>query len=221
MTVRVKVCCISSIAEADAAVAAGADALGLVASMPSGPGVIADDLIATIARNVPPPVATFLLTSRTDGEAIADHAHAACVNTVQIVDAVAPSEYAVVRRRLPALRIVQVVHVVDDDAIGQAIAAAEHADAILLDSGRPNPPPGSSEPRTLGGTGRVHDWTVSRRIVESVRTPVLLAGGLNPDNVAEAVRLVRPFGVDVCSGVRTAGSLDRAKLAALVRAIKG
>ena len=212
MRTRLKVCCIASRAEAALAVAAGADALGLVGPMPSGPGPIADALAAEIARAVPPPVAAWLLSSEANADAIADHAARTGVSTVQIVRQVEPEVHARLRRRTPWLRIVQVVHVEDEAAIRLAGRYAETADALLLDSGRP----GAGE---LGGTGRPHDWTLSRRIVASADRPVFLAGGLTPDNVADAVRQVRPFGVDLCTGVRTSGALDPAKLAAFAAAV--
>lgn len=211
---RIKVCCIGSVEEARLAVAAGADALGLVSAMPSGPGVIDEALIAEIAAAVPPPVATFLLTSRTEADAIIEQGRRCRPGVVQLVDRVAPAVYGALRRGLPGVRLVQVIHVGSDEAIGEAEAAARHADAILLDSGRP-----SAAVRELGGTGRVHDWQVSRRIVERLDAPVFLAGGLNAGNVAEAIRQVRPFGVDVCSGVRTSGGLDGERLQRFVRAV--
>lgn len=212
---RVKVCCISTVTEARTAVRLGADALGLVSAMPSGPGVIADDLIAEIARAVPPPVATFLLTSRQDAGTIAAQVRAARVNTVQIVDAVPPEMYPRLRDALPGVKLVQVVHVVDGRAVAEAEAAAEHVDAVLLDSGNP-----ALAVKELGGTGRVHDWSLSRRIRESIGVPLFLAGGLRADNVGEAVRAVQPFGLDLCSGVRTDGRLDEAKLAAFMKAVR-
>ena len=215
MRTRLKVCCISSMEEARIAVKSGASAVGLVAEMPSGPGPIADALIAEIAASVPPPVSRFLLTSRTDATAIVEHARASGVDTVQLVDAVPVAAYAVIRAWLPYLRIVQVLHVEDERAVEDARRIARHVHAILLDSGRP-----SAAVRELGGTGRVHDWAISRRVVEAASCPVFLAGGLNPGNVAEAIERVRPYGVDLCSGVRTDGRLDGAKLAALVAAIE-
>lgn len=212
MRVRLKVCCISSVAEARIAIAAGADALGLVGKMPSGPGVIGDDEIAGIARTVPPPVASVLLTSRTRADTIADHAVETGVNTVQIVSHIDRNEYPRLRKRLPGLRFVQVIHVEDESAIELAKSYEQAADALLLDSGRP----GTAE---LGGTGRTHDWEVSRALVAATSVPVFLAGGLDADNVAEAIRAVRPYGIDVCSGLRTDANLDADKLANFVRAI--
>lgn len=182
--------------------------------MPSGPGVIADDLIASIARSVPPPVSRFLLTSRVDGHAIASHALACGVDTVQPVDLVDESAYGAIRARAPHVRLVQVLHVEGDEALAAAARVAPHVDALLLDSGRPG-----AALRELGGTGRVHDWALSRQIVDAAACPVFLAGGLNAANAAEAIRQVRPFGLDVCSGTRSAGRLDRAKVAALIAAI--
>lgn len=196
------------------AVTAGASALGLVGPMPSGPGVIADGLIAEIAATVPPPVATFLLTSETRADAIIDHVRRCGTNTVQLVDHVESRAHAAIRRALPTVKIVQVLHVTDADVVDEARALADAVDAFLLDSGNP-----TLAVKELGGTGRVHDWTLSRRIVEAVDRPVFLAGGLRPDNVAEAVARVRPFGVDLCSSVRSQGRLDRDKLAAFFAAI--
>ncbi|HEU4408693.1 MAG TPA: phosphoribosylanthranilate isomerase [Polyangiaceae bacterium] len=215
MRTRLKVCCISSHEEAACAVALGASALGLVADMPSGPGVIDDELIASIARSVPPPVSRFLLTSRVDGAAIAAHALACGVDTVQLVDRVDEAAYAAIRGRAPHLRIVQVLHVEGDDVIEDAARICPHVDAILLDSGRPG-----ASVRELGGTGRVHDWELSRRIVGSSTCPIFLAGGLSPANATAAIRQVRPFGLDVCTGLRTRGHLDPVKLAKMVAAIE-
>ncbi|HLO40855.1 MAG TPA: phosphoribosylanthranilate isomerase [Phycisphaerales bacterium] len=214
MRTRLKVCCISSIREASIAIAAGADALGLVASMPTGPGPIADELIREIALATPPPLATFLLTSRDQPRDVVEHARYVGVNTVQLVDdTVGEDVWDELREALPAVRIVQVIHVRDESSVDLALAAAAHVDALLLDSGHP-------ARRELGGTGRVHDWSLSRRIVERTDIPVFLAGGINPDNVAMAIRSVRPFGIDLCSGVRTNGVLDAAKLHALTSAIR-
>jgi phosphoribosylanthranilate isomerase len=206
---RVKICCIMSVEEARLAVAAGASALGLVAKMPSGPGVIEDALIAEIAAAVPPPIATFLLTSETDADAIVDHVRRCGTNTVQLVDEVEDRTYVVIRRALPQVKIVQVLHVSDEDVVHAARDLAPRVDAFLLDSGNPK-----LAIKELGGTGRVHDWDLSSRVVDSVDKPVFLAGGLKPENAAEAVRRVRPFGLDLCSGVRTDGRLDAGKLAA-------
>lgn len=212
---RLKVCCIKSVEEARLAIDFGADAVGLVGKMPSGPGPIDDDLIAQIAAAVPPPVASFLLTSETDPDAVVDHARRTGVNTVQIVDdEVTPEVHAAIRSELPTVRIVQVIHVVGAESLDLALRYAEHADALLLDSGAPK-----AALRELGGTGRVHDWAVSRAIVEQSPAPVFLAGGLKPENVAQAVEAVRPYGVDLCSGVRTDGDLDPAKLSRFVAAL--
>jgi phosphoribosylanthranilate isomerase len=211
---RVKICCIMSVAEARLAVSVGASALGLVGKMPSGPGVIDDGLIAEIATIVPPAVATFLLTSETRADAIVDHVRRAATNTVQLVDRVEVGAYAAIRRALPQVKIVQVLHVADADVVEEARALATAVDAFLLDSGNPN-----LAVKELGGTGRVHDWDLSRRIVESVDRPVFLAGGLRADNVAEAVARVQPFGLDLCSSVRSRGRLDAEKLAMFFAAV--
>jgi phosphoribosylanthranilate isomerase len=207
MRTRVKICCISSTEEARLAIDAGADALGLVGKMPSGPGPIDDDLIAAIAKTIYPPVSAFLLTSEQSAKGIIDHLNKTHVNTVQIVDELLEGTYWQIRNVFPHLRIVQVIHVTGEESIEQAINLNEHVDAILLDSGNPK-----ATIKTLGGTGNIHNWSISRNIVRSVTVPVFLAGGLNSNNVAEAITMVQPFGVDVCSGVRTNGRLDPKKL---------
>jgi len=207
---RVKVCCIASLDEARLAIDAGAAALGLVSAMPSGPGVIDEATIGTIAAAVPREVDTFLLTAHTDALAIT-HQHRRCrTTTIQLVDMLAPRELRDLRRALPArVRVVQVVHVTDPSAVDEALAAAPMVDALLLDSGNP-----ALAVKQLGGTGRTHDWAVSREIVDRAGVPVWLAGGLNPGNVAEAIATVRPHGLDLCNGVRSQGRLDAAKLRA-------
>jgi phosphoribosylanthranilate isomerase len=216
-----KICCIQSEAEADMAINAGAHAIGLVGPMPNGLGPIDDERIRRVAAHVRSRAGrkswTVLLTSRTGADAICEHVEATGVDTVQIVDAPGAGTYAHLRRALPKLRIIQVIHVEDARAIDQAARAAEDVDALLLDSGKP-----SAAVRTLGGTGDVHDWSISRRIVEASRAPVFLAGGLNPSNVRGAIAAVRPFGVDVCSGLRRkehGAPLDREKLAAFAGAL--
>lgn len=212
--IRLKVCCIASRDEAALAVRHGADALGLVSAMPSGPGVIDESLIADIAPRVPPPVATFLLTSRTDAPSIVAQARRSAVSALQLVDFVSQATLEALRIALPAVRLVQVVHVLDDDSVREALAVAPFVDALLLDSGNPRLPV-----KELGGTGRVHDWSLSRAIRDGAGVPVFLAGGLRADNVGEAIAAVAPFGVDVCSGVRTDGRLDPARLDAFARAL--
>jgi len=185
----------------------GASALGLVSEMPSGPGVIPEATIAEIARQVPPPIATFLLTCKEEAAQIIAQQRRCLVNTIQLCDRVPSHVYDELRRALPGIRLVQVVHVTGPESLDEAQAVCGKVDALLLDSGNQNLPV-----KELGGTGRRHDWTISRAIVQAVSVPVFLAGGLNPDNVAEAIETVRPFGLDVCSGVRSGGRLDEEKL---------
>jgi len=213
MKPRIKICCISSIDEARMAISFGAAAIGLVGKMPSGPGPIEDALIAYIIQTVPPPIATFLLTSETTAEDIIAHHQRVHSSTIQIVDAVTERNYKLIRERLPSVKLVQVIHVIDESSVEEAVELSEEADALLLDSGNPK-----LAVKELGGTGRVHNWNLSKKIVEQSKVPVFLAGGLNAGNVAEAIETVNPFGVDICSGVRTNGNLDKQKLDAFFKA---
>ena len=212
----VKICCISSVDEARLAIELGASALGLVSQMPSGPGVIDDGLIAEIARSVPPPIATFLLTAHCDSAAIIAQHKRCRASTIQLVDHVELVELRALRLHLPGIKLVQVIHVCDNSALAQAKRVAPFVDALLLDSGNP-----TLSVKELGGTGRTHDWRLSRRIRDECALPLFLAGGLNASNVAEAITTVAPFGLDLCSSVRENGALSAAKLAAFMAQIAG
>jgi phosphoribosylanthranilate isomerase len=213
----VKVCCIQSEAEAHLAIDAGARFLGLVGAMPSGPGPLPDEVIAEIAAAVPAASTTVLLTSRTEAEGIVDHVRTTGVRAVQLVRPLPAEVRRAVRGDLPDIPILQVVHMQGPDSVAQALDAAQEADYLLLDSGRPG-----AEVAELGGTGRTHDWGLSRRIVEESPVPVFLAGGLHPANVAVAVESVRPYGVDVCSGLRPGGrALDEGRLRQFMERLEG
>jgi phosphoribosylanthranilate isomerase len=213
--IRVKICCISSIEEAKMAVQFGASALGLVGKMPSGPGVITDELIHDIAKMVPPPIATFLLTSETNSQSIIEHYKKVNTTTIQIVDALNDRQYQKIREELPNVKIVQVIHVIDENSIKEAVEISSYVDAILLDSGNPN-----LLTKELGGTGRIHNWDLSKKIREHISIPIFLAGGINKDNVRQAIDYVQPFGIDLCSSVRTNGQLDEKKLKDFFEAIE-
>lgn len=168
---RIKICCISSVTEAAMAIRLGADALGLVGKMPSGPGPIPDELIASIAGSIHPPIASFLLTSEQTADAIVAHVNSVHTNTVQIVDELIAGQYSDIRGRLPHLKIVQVIHVTGPESIEQAVKLQDHVDALLLDSGNPK-----AAVKTLGGTGNTHNWAISSELVKAVSVPVFLAG---------------------------------------------
>lgn len=212
---RVKICCVSSREEAALAIAYGAAALGLVGKMPSGPGVITDEDIYSIARVVPPPIATFLLTSETKAEDIIAHHQRVHTTTIQLVDELTSGSYQMIREELPHIKLIQVIHVINERSVEEAIETSAWVDAILLDSGNPH-----LAVKELGGTGRTHNWQLSRQIRENISRPVFLAGGLHPGNVQEAIETVQPFGVDLCSGVRTNGKLDERKLEAFFKAME-
>ena len=214
MKVKVKICCISSIEEAKLAIVHGAAAIGLVGRMPSGPGIITDELIHSIAKTVPPPIDSFLLTSETTAEAIIEHHNKVNTTTIQMVDALSGREYHKIREAIPHVKLVQVIHVLDEKAVQEAIEIAEWVDAILLDSGNPN-----LSTKVLGGTGKTHNWDLSKKIRENISIPTYLAGGINKDNIRMAIDHVQPYGIDLCSSVRTNGQLDERKLEELFKAL--
>lgn len=212
---RVKICCIASLDEARCAERLGAWAVGLVSDMPSGPGVIPEESIANIAEALPSHLESFLLTCRTDPRAIAAQHHRCRTTAIQLCDRLAPGAHALLREAIPGARLVQVVHVTGEASLREAEALAGVVDAILLDSGRPD-----LAVKELGGTGRVHDWEISRAIVDAAAVPVILAGGLRAENVGAAIEAVRPHALDVCTGVRTNGVLDEQKLSDFMREVR-
>lgn len=193
----------------------GASAVGLVSAMPSGPGPIPEARIAEIVRLIPPPVASFLLTSRQDVQFIIAQQKKCRTNTIQLCDRIEKSGIQQLRDAMPGVALVQVIHVNGPEAIEDALAAAPHVDALLLDSGNPK-----ARIKELGGTGRVHDWGISKIIRESVEIPVFLAGGLTPENAGRAISEVGAFALDVCSGVRTGGRLDEEKLSRFFQEVR-
>lgn len=216
MPPRFKVCCLQDEQEVDLAAAAGAHLLGFVGRGLSGPEVIDDDArIARLVRRVPVGATAVLLTRDADPDVVVARVRATGVGAVQLCDAVPAEVRRALRHHAPGVRILQVVHVTGPQAIDEARALGPEVDVVLLDSGAPGGPA-----PVYGGTGATHDWTLSRAIVDLARHPVWLAGGLRAANLATAVATVRPVGVDVCSGLRTAGRLDPEKLGAFVAALR-
>jgi phosphoribosylanthranilate isomerase len=183
--------------------------------MPSGPGVIREEQIAEIAATVPPPIATFLLTSKQNVEEIVAQQRRCRTNCLQLCDCLTSGAHAALRQALPGIKIVQVIHVTGPESVPEAVAVAPSVDAILLDSGNP-----ALAVKELGGTGRSHDWNLSRQIREQVNIPIFLAGGLTASNVGQAMNAIAPFGLDLCSGVRTDGKLDHRKLVYFFAAVR-
>ena len=210
---RIKICCIRSVEEAALATRMGADALGLVGPMPSGPGIVTLETAATISRHATAPVSRFLLSSETEADGLISAATQTGVDSLQIVRHLEPGVLAQVRKSLPHIRLVQVIHVEDETALDRIDAYADQVSAFVLDSGKPSR-------AELGGTGRTHDWDISARFVRRSPRPVFLAGGLNSQNVADALQHVQPFGLDLCSSVRTNDHLDRDKLSRFMAAVR-
>ncbi len=204
---KIKVCCIQSIEEANLAIKYGASAIGLVSEMPSGPGVISEDLIEEIVSTVPSSTETFLLTSKQDADSIISQHRKCKTTTIQIVDRVSFNVYDKIKEEIPAVQLVQVIHVMAEESIEEAKKVSQLVDGLLLDSGNQK-----LKIKELGGTGRTHDWTISRKIRGAVSVPVYLAGGINVNNVLDAIKEVEPFGVDLCSGVRENGRLSEKRL---------
>jgi phosphoribosylanthranilate isomerase len=211
---RTKICCITTLEEARTAIEFGADALGFVSEMPSGSGMISEDLIAEISSKVPPTVTTILLSSKQKTNDIVLQQQKSKCNAIQFCDRIEIDTYKELRGELPGVKFIQVIHIIDNKSINRAQAISSYVDGLLLDTGNPDLPQ-----KILGGTGRTHDWNISKEIRSKVSVPIFLAGGLNPENVASAAKLVKPFCIDICSGVRTDGVLDKDKLMKFFKSI--
>lgn len=212
---QIKICCIRNIEEAQMAIDAGANAIGLVSAMPSGPGVVDDKTIIRVSNFAKGKIEIFLLTSETMAERILHQHNIFNPDYLQLVDYVDSSVYKILRREKPDIKIVQVIHVTDFHSIEVAIHYSALADRLLLDSGNPG-----LQTKVLGGTGKTHNWSFSREIIDAAKIPVFLAGGLSPNNVREAVDLVNPFGVDVCSGLRVNEKLQIRALQEFVKIVR-
>ena len=212
---KLKICCIKSIEEAKHAIEHGADILGLVGPMPSGPGPITTYQAAEIAKDLPEHIHSFYLTSKTRFETISAEYDIVGSSHIQLTDHTSAETRQQLKLEYPYIKLVQVVHVSDQNSIQQAISYQKHTDYLLLDSGAPN-----KEVKELGGTGRTHNWEISKAIVESVDIPVFLAGGINASNVQDAIKIVNPYGIDLCSALRTDDKLDIGKLRSFMNAIR-
>ncbi|HET9957921.1 MAG TPA: phosphoribosylanthranilate isomerase [Polyangiaceae bacterium] len=211
---RIKACCIASITEARIAIQAGASAIGLMPRMPDGPGVLSEAEVREIAEATPPGVTSVLLTTQLDVDQIVTQQRGSMTHTLQLCAPLTPDARLRLRRELPGVRLLQVVHIEGEESVAQALDVQRTADALLLDTQIKR-----DRFVQLGGTGLTHDWAISERIVKQANIPVFLAGGLRATNVAEAIRRVRPFGVDVCTGIRAPHGLDPEKLEAFVTAV--
>lgn len=213
MTPRVKICCMADANEAAITAKAGADLIGLVGPMPSGAGIIDLETARAISHSAPAWTCPVLLTQSETVDAIVAEVMDTGVRVIQLVRHIDPEIHHKLAERLPWVRRIQVIHIETDKSLDHVAMYEDRVDAFLLDSGRPSR-------AELGGTGRVHDWSLSAAFVRSTRVPVFLAGGLNAGNVAEALAKVRPFGIDVCTGVRTGDRLDPVKLDAFLSVIR-
>src|SRR5262249_6130052 len=213
--VRVQIAGISSLDEALAAERAGADALGFTLRLPSG---VHDGLTEAKARDIiaqlPPFVVSVAITYEATARAAVELCRYLGVMAVQLHGDFPTGELRLIRAALPHLKLIRAVHVTGPDAIARAHALERHVDALILDTYDPVSGRG-------GATGKTHDWEVSRALVQAVRVPIILAGGLTPDNVATAIRRVEPWGVDVHTGVEDPdGTRNLAKIRAFIAQAK-
>lgn len=217
VAVRAKICGVRSEADLWIAVDAGADALGFISGVTHfSEDALDADAAARLACLVPPFVTRVLVTHLEDAAAIVELADRVGTDAIQVHGLVTADTVRQVKKGARGRRVIKAVHVTGPDAVDAAREAASDCDAILLDSRTAD---------RLGGTGRTHDWSISAAIVSALaelNCPVILAGGLTPANVTRAIEAVRPFAIDVNSGVETAtGDKQPEACAAFVHAAHG
>jgi len=190
---RVKICGNRTPEEVSLAVSLGADAVGLIVGVRhKSEDALTPERAAHMLALIPVFVSSVLVTHLVSAEEVLALYDKVPTSTIQLHDAISEAEIEAIRRRLPWVRLIKAVGVKDGSAIDVARRFEPLVDAILVDTHTSD---------RIGGTGITHDWSISRDIVRAVRCPVILAGGLTPENLANAVALVRPYGVDVNSGV--------------------
>jgi phosphoribosylanthranilate isomerase len=196
VSARAKICGIRSESDLAIAVAAGADAVGFISGITHRSEDALDANVArALSRLVPPYVTRVLVTHLQDANEILCLADRVEADAIQVHGEVSLETVQAVVAGASGRQVIKAVHVTGTAAVSSAIAAADTCGAVHLDS--------RSDDR-LGGTGRTHDWTVSAAIVRALaarKCPVILAGGLTPANVAEAILVVGPFAVDANSGL--------------------
>jgi phosphoribosylanthranilate isomerase len=205
----------ASLEEVQLAIRAGADAVGFVCATPTSVRTIDKQRVALITPLIPPPIESFLLTSELTASSIAKNVQLTGASTVQILSHISLTESKQLSELIPTIKRVQVIHVESEVTLELIDKYSPYVHSFLLDSGRPN-----LKTPEYGGTGRTQNWSISAEFVKKCPLPVYLAGGLTTENVSEAIRLVRPFGVDLCSGVRTNSRLDPGKLKAFIAEVR-
>lgn len=192
---RVKICGITRGADLEAAVEAGADAVGFVADVSvESPREVDVATAAELVADVPPFVSSVLVTMGDSPDRVVDTARTVRPDVLQVHGTFDAEQLGYLRSET-GTKLVVAVNSSDHERARDIDAAA---DAILVDS---------TTDEHAGGTGRTHDWDATHELVQELRSPVVLAGGLTPENVTEAIRIVEPFGVDVASGVEQSGGI--------------
>ena len=211
-SVRVKICGITREEDLAVAVAAGADAVGFLVGVPSSPRNLTLERAEMLLKQVPIFVDSVVVTAPQNINGLVEICEGLKPTAIQIHGKknFVASE---IRERIKDTRLIKTIYVKASNLNGTFIEDLKTFDAVLLDSFTKG---------QYGGTGRVHDWNLSRQIKEAVAPlPVILAGGLKPENVKEAILTVQPYAVDVASGVELRPAIkDHEKIRAFVENAK-
>ncbi len=213
----VKICGIRRHEDALIAAELGADAIGLlVGQRHNSPDFISAAVARDISRALPPSVEAVLVTHIEEIDELERLLEQSGITTVQLHSEIAPNSVERLRGRLPYVKIFKSVSIISADSVAYPEAFEKLVDGFVLDS--INVATGQ-----LGGTGKTHDWSVSRQIVmRYLEIPIILAGGLNSENVRSAIEYVHPFGVDVNSGTKAPdGFKDARKMEEFIVQAKG
>ncbi len=202
---RVKICGIMNEQDLNCAISGGADAVGFIVEVEGSRHRISAEYARELIRKAPVFIKSVAVIAPDSSEDAALLAQKTGADILQIYGAIGPDEIKTLRKRVPQ----KVIAALPPGE--EARRLAEVADAVLLDTFKDG---------KLGGTGAVHDWSVSATLARELTVPVILAGGLNPSNVRDAIRTVRPYAVDVASGVETNGIKDQKKVESFIREVR-
>jgi phosphoribosylanthranilate isomerase len=231
---RIKICGIRSPEEIELADLYGADAVGFITEVPvESPRKLDSDTAASLISEVPKGLSSVLVIMPENSREALELIDKIRPDIVQIHSVISLSELEIIKEKadIPIIKTLSVPareetsgkeakktenteNITFISELMEQVSLLEEAavvDSILLDTGKS----GKS-----GGTGCIHDWTLSKKIAEKIKLPLILAGGLKPENIQEAIRVVSPYAVDTASGVETCGKKDAMKIKSFIEEVR-
>ena len=209
---EVKICGNTRKEDVEHAIHSGANAIGFIVGFPSTPRNLDLDQAYRLLKDIPTSIDSVVVTNEYNRNLMLRIAEKLPITTIQLIGNTQYSQE--IREIFPDIHLIKVVYAEPERLIQSALNFSKDYDTILIDTKTKDIP---------GGTGLTHNWSLSRKAVTTIHpTPVILAGGLTPQNVEDAVRIVQPHSVDVSSGVEsTPGIKDHSKVETFIKLAKG